>query len=526
MSIRIDSESSISEPPAGRLVAQSVVAQALAQTVARRLAELSGEFAVIGLGKSGRAAALLLRRAGVPVYASDSSPSALCDAELSELKLAGVSVDSGSHDLERIARAAVVVVSPGVPPQAKALAAARNAGVPITSEVEIALRLQPALRYVAVTGTNGKTTTTALVGHLLRALGHNAADAGNIGVPVASLALKEPLPDWAAIELSSFQLHDTPGIAPDVGVLTNLTPDHLDRYASVEEYYGDKRLLYLNAVAQSHWVANADSEAVRELVRGVPGHWHWFSVNGRAGAAGLETTVRSDPPGSGPPHRITTQPVMTQPDAWLDRDTGQLMVLGAPFVSLDHLKLTGDHNVANVLAAVLAVMVADPSHRTEFARELLAEAVVNFHALPNRLEPVADSNGILWLNDSKATNVDSTRVALKAMTRPTVLLLGGRHKGEPYTSLLPELRRTARAVLAYGEATDQLVHDLATLGDDAVVFEAMPDAEFRQVVQRARELAVPGDVILLSPACSSYDMFANYEERGRVFSQLAGENHG
>lgn len=521
MSIRIDSESSISESPAGRLVAQKVAAQALAQTVALRLAELSGEFAVIGLGKSGRAAALLLRRAGVPVYASDSSRSALSDAELSELRLAGVSVDSGSHDLERIAGAAVVVVSPGVPPAAKALAAARNAGVPITSEVEIALRLQPALRYVAVTGTNGKTTTTALVGHLLRALGHNAADAGNIGVPVASLALEEPQPDWAAIELSSFQLHDTPGIAPDVGVLTNLTPDHLDRYASVEEYYDDKRLLYLNAVAQSHWVANADSEAVRELVRGVPGHWHWFSTNGRAGASGLETTIRSDMPGSGPPHLVTTRP-----DAWLDRDGGQLMVLSAPFVSLDHLKLTGDHNVANVLAAVLAVMVADPSHRTDAARKLLAEAVVNFHALPNRLEPVADSNGILWLNDSKATNVDSTRVALKAMTRPTVLLLGGRHKGEPYTSLLPELRRTARAVLAYGEATAQLVHDLAILDDDAVVFEAMPDAEFRRVVQRARELALPGDVILLSPACSSYDMFANYEERGRVFSQLAGENHG
>jgi UDP-N-acetylmuramoylalanine--D-glutamate ligase len=465
--------------------------QDVASIVARRIAERHGEFAVIGLGRSGVASAKLLRKAGLSVYASDAADNDATRRAAQELDHDGASVDVGMHNLHRIAHASAVIVSPGVPPSAPPLRAANEAHVPVVSEVEVALRLQPALRYIAVTGTNGKTTTTALVAHLLRALGHEAADVGNIGTPVSSLALMRPAPAWAAIEMSSFQLHDTPGIMPDVGVLTNLSPDHLDRYESVAAYYADKKRLFANASVPSLWVTTADSTAVQELVRGVPGHWYHFSVQRR------------------------------DVDAWFDRDANLLQVLGAPFMSRADVPLTGDHNVANVLAAVLAVMVSDPVHRTHSARERLAAAVRTFRAPPHRLEPVAERNGTLWLNDSKATNIASTLVALAGMTRPTIVLLGGRHKGEPYTALVPELRRVAKHVLAYGEAGALIAADLSEPLAGRVPVEHLAGASFAEVMARANTLAVPGDVVLLSPACSSYDMFRNYEERGLEFARLA-----
>lgn len=463
---------------------------ATAAEVARRIAMREGEFAVVGLARSGRAAALLLRKAGLSVYASDSGRTDGAVQAAAELERAGVSVSVGSHDLARIAKASVVVVSPGVPPSAPPLRAAAAAGVPVVSEVEVALRLQPGLRYIATTGTNGKTTVTAMVGHLLRALGHDAADVGNIGTPVSELALRAIPPAWASLELSSFQLHDTPGIYPDVGILTTLSADHLDRYDGVAEYYADKRLLFANATAASIWAVTADNPDVDRMMEGVAGHVARFS------------TIRTDV------------------DAFYDRATGLLQVLGAPVVARDRLSLPGDHNVANALAALLAVMLADRTHATFTARAKLAEAIATFRALPHRLEPVADRGGVLWLDDSKATNVASTTVALAGMQRPTILLLGGRHKGEPYTTLVPELLRTARTVLAYGEAGAQIEADLATLQERVPVVR-MAGASFDEVVARARSLAVPGDVILLSPACSSFDMFSNYEERGRTFARLA-----
>ena len=468
--------------------------QDLASVVARRLAERRGEFAVIGLGRSGRAVTRLLRSAGIAVYASDASSSDATQATAAELTREGAVTQVGGHDLTRIAAASVVVVSPGVPPDSPPLRAARNADVPIVSEVEIALRLQPSLRYIATTGTNGKTTTTALIGHLLRALGHDTADVGNIGTPVSEIAIRPLPPAWASLEMSSFQLHDTPGIFPDVGVLTTLSPDHLDRYDSVADYYADKRRLFSNGTVVSRWVVTADSADVDAMMQGVTGRVHRFS------------TQRTDV------------------DAYFDRGAGMLHVLGSPVVSRDRLSLAGDHNVANTLAALLAVMVADPLHATRSAREALADAVAVFRALPHRLEPVADRNGVLWLNDSKATNVASTQVALAGMTRPTILLLGGRHKGEPYTSLVPELLRTAKSVLAFGEAAPLIAHDLAGALSGRLTVESLDGATFEQVVARARALAIAGDAILLSPACSSFDMFANYEERGTTFSRLARES--
>jgi UDP-N-acetylmuramoylalanine--D-glutamate ligase len=455
----------------------------------------TGEVAVIGLGKSGRAVAELLARDGHRVYASDAGAGEGTRRAADALGVLGVDVQVGGHDLDRVARAALVVASPGVPPEAPPLAVARASGREPVGEIEIALHYLPSLRYVAVTGTNGKTTTTAMIGHLLRALGHDAPDAGNIGTPLAEIALRPDPPSWAALELSSFQLHDTPSVRPTVGVVTNLAPDHLDRYASVDEYYADKARLFRNAHAGSRWVLNGDDPLVLHLHERLPG-------------AGPGTPLVGE--------RLPFSLVDPAAAAWYDREGGRLLLHGEPLMARDELPLLGDHNVANALAAVLAVSLADELHRAGEARAAMAAALRTFRALPHRMEPVGTYGGVEWINDSKATNVSSTLVAVEGMTRPYVLLLGGRHKGESYAALAAPFRRHGRLVLAYGEAAPVIERDLAPL----VPVERV-DASFDAVLARARVLAGPGDAVLLSPACSSYDMFTNYEERGAEFRRLA-----
>ena len=434
--------------------------------------------AVVGLGKSGVAATRLLAREGVPVYASDAAERPDGGDALAALRaLPGVEVELGRHDLAKIRGAAAVVVSPGVPPDAPPLAAAREARVPVVSEIEIGFAALEGARCIAITGTNGKTTTTALVAHVLEAAGVRATAAGNIGRPLAEIAVGGDRYDWLAVEVSSFQLHDSPHFAPDVGVLTNLAPDHLDRYPSVAAYYDDKRLLFHNATAQSVWVLNADDAAVLALAQGASGRRVGFSLTRRA-------------------------------DGWYD-GTAQLLKLGdAPLLPRRELKLLGDHNVANALAAALAARAAG------VAPEAVARGLGSFRALPHRLEPVREVGGVLWINDSKATNIASTSVAVAAMDRPFVLLLGGRHKGEPYTGLAPRLRERCRLVIVFGEAGPLVERDLAG------VVPLERGTTFEDVVARARRAARPGDVVLLSPACSSYDMFRNYEERGATFRHL------
>ncbi|HWP03208.1 MAG TPA: UDP-N-acetylmuramoyl-L-alanine--D-glutamate ligase [Gemmatimonadaceae bacterium] len=442
----------------------------------------SGEVAVVGLGASGEAVARLLRANHAKVYASDSSSSTRVEEVAQRLGFLGVDARSGGHDLDRIAGAALVVTSPGVPPEAAPLTAARRAGVPIVSEVEVALTFLPSAQIIAVTGTNGKSTVTALVAHLLRALGLKAEAAGNIGRPLSELALQADPPAWVALEISSFQLHDTFSLKPRVGVLTNLSPDHLDRYPSVEEYYADKRLLFRNATRDSRWVVNGDDERVLELAEDVPGVTLRFSAAGRLA------------------------------DAFYDREHDSLILMDEPLLSRSELPLIGDHNVANALAAALAVAAAAPAHTSLTARRSLANALRAARPLPHRLEVVGDRGGVLWINDSKATTVESARVALAAMTRPTVLLLGGRHKGVSYRFLEPELRRHCKLVLAYGEAAD--------------LIEVRPVMKVRggldKVVQAAKEFAQRGDCVLLSPACASFDMFGNFEERGEAFRAAVG----
>lgn len=438
----------------------------------------AAETAVIGLGLSGSAVVRLLRREGKAVYASDAGRSAALEQSAAELGALGAEVDVGGHDLARIGRAALCVVSPGVPPDAPPLLAARLAGVPVRAEADLGLEALAGVPYVAVTGTNGKTTTTALIAHLLVTGGRGAVAAGNIGTPLCQIALGRTPPEAMAVELSSFQLHDMTALRPTVGVLTNLAPDHLDRYGSLAEYYADKARLFQHASAGSVWVSNADDAASRDLVRGVPGRHLRFS---------------------------TEQPG----DAWYDRAGDRLMLDAVPVVDRAELPLLGDHNVANALAAALAarVMGLEPA--------ALAEGLRSFRPLAHRMEPVRELDGVLWINDSKATNIASTRVAVAAMTRPYVLLLGGRHKGEPYTALARSLAGRARAIVAYGEAGPLVVRDLG--GGSVPVVTA---GGFEAVMARARELAHPGDAVLLSPACSSYDMFENYVARGRRFREI------
>ncbi len=452
---------------------------------------VSGEIAVIGLGASGAGAAELLLRHGRTVYVSDAAkPTDAAQVLGQSLRDKGAHVDLGSHDINRIARASLVVLSPGVPPNAPPVQAAAQSGVPIISEIELALHFLPNSSYIAVTGTNGKTTTTALIGHLLTALGRNAVTAGNIGTALSAIANQPNPPEWIALELSSFQLHDTPSVNPAVGVLTNLSPDHLDRYESVQEYYADKLRLFANASAASKWVLNADDHTSLALVSQMPGTHSYFTVSPG------EEGVRSD--------------------AYYARASNQLFVLHELLLPRVELPLLGTHNVANALAATLAVMAASEAHRTPEARQTIAAALREFHALPHRLELVGTWDDIQWINDSKATNIGSTYVAVAGMTHPTILLLGGRHKGESYKQLISVITDRVKHVIAFGEAADIVTSDL-----DGIVPITQMGTNFEEVLQHARELAQPGDAILLSPACSSYDMFKNYEDRGAQFRTLA-----
>lgn len=438
-----------------------------------------GEVAVVGLAVSGRAACRLLRRHGLTVYASDVKREAALEEAAQALRKSGCEVELGRHDLARIARAALVVLSPGVPPDAAPCRAARDAGVPMISELDLAARLLEETQLIVVTGTKGKSTTAALIAAILEAAGLGPGKAaGNIGYPLAEVALLDaPRPRWLAVEASSFQLHDSPALAPAVGVLTNLSPDHLDRYASLDDYYADKALLFANAAESSRWVTNGDDPAVRQLARGRPGRHELFSLEVRLA------------------------------DAALDRSSGWLLLRGMPLVRRADLKLLGEHNVANALAAALAVP-------PETDRDAIAAALKSFRALHHRLEPVRELDGVLWINDSKSTTVASTLSALRSVERPVVLLLGGKDKGGDF-GLLAAALGGARGVIAYGEAAARIERELA--GKVPLV---RAGSDFEAVVAKARSLARAGDAVLLAPACSSFDMFTNAEERGERFRAL------
>ncbi|MGD8277780.1 MAG: UDP-N-acetylmuramoyl-L-alanine--D-glutamate ligase [Gemmatimonadota bacterium] len=440
---------------------------------------------VLGLARSGRAAARLALSRGEHVFASDAGDSEDLREAAAEIRQRGGEAETGGHSIERLAACDLIIVSPGIPPTAAVLRDERIGGVPVVSELEYAYAALAA-PVIGVTGTNGKSTTTALTAHLLQAAEFEAPAAGNIGLALSEIALRPEPPDWTVVEASSFQLAGTVTFAPRIGVVTNLSPDHLDRYPGVEAYYADKARLFANASPSDVWVLNGEDDAVRALPGTAAGQRRWFRVSG--------------PLGDG------------ESGGYLSAD-GALMLTDAgveeSLVHVDELRVFGRHNHANALAASLAALAAGASHAA------VSEGLRSFAGLEHRLERVAELGGVLWVNDSKATNVSSTRVALESMNAPVVLLLGGRHKGDSYAVLVPALRERARRVLAYGEAATRIESDLWP----DVAVEIVTDG-FSRVVDRAAEIAQPGDVVLLSPACSSFDMFEDYEDRGRRFRRL------
>lgn len=450
--------------------------------------DLAGQhIGVLGLARSGLAAARLALARGAKVYASDFGDGPELRAAAAQVQAFGGDAETGGHDITRLATCTRIVLSPGIPPSAAVLRNPALAAVPIISEIEFAWKLMDA-PTIAITGTNGKSTVTALLSHVLSAAGYDAPAGGNIGTALSCVALREESPDWTVVEVSSFQLARCYEFAPDIGLLTNLAPDHLDWYPGVEEYYGDKARLFQNATSSSRWILNGEDERVRELPGAAAGERFYFRT-----ASPLTSEERGGYLAAGGRLVLRTE---------LRRDEALLPA--------SDLRILGPHNIANALAAAIAARLVGAGVPD------IAAGLRSFGALEHRLQPVAERNGVLWINDSKATNLTSTRVALKSMQRPTVLLLGGRHKGEPYSALLPDMEGRVRHVVAFGEARKQIARDLGNLVPVEIV-----DGAFEQVVQRAAALAQTGDAVLLSPACSSYDMFANYEERGRRFAELA-----
>ncbi len=446
------------------------------------------EIAVVGLAASGRAAARLALEKGGRVHVSDLRSDSTAHARGDELRGLGVEVDLGEHPMDRIAAAETVVVSPGIPPDAPVLRGLSERGVRWISEPEFAFRFFDG-PLIVVTGTNGKTTTAALVAHLLESDGQDVALGGNIGQafgPAASeLALREHGPAWYVVEMSSFQLAGIDRLRADIGVVTNLAPDHLDRYSSVEEYYSDKANLFRNADEDSRWVLNDDDGAVRKLAAEVPGERFGFSTK--------NTDVRG---------------------AYLDGDDLTLeMVPGEKeiLIPVDRLGLLGAHNVENALAAAIVASLAQAS--TAAIQRGLATA----RSLPHRTEQVAEGKGIRWVNDSKATNVAAARRAITSLEGPLIVLLGGKDKDEDFSPLASALVEADARVLAYGEAGPRIEQSLS----ERVQVELI-EGDFDHVIEAAAAAAHPGDVVLLSPACSSFDMFEDYEERGRRFTELAG----
>ncbi|MFQ5745984.1 MAG: UDP-N-acetylmuramoyl-L-alanine--D-glutamate ligase [Gemmatimonadota bacterium] len=441
---------------------------------------VGAKVAVLGLGVSGIAAARLARTREAEVYASDAAATPTLVEAAAGLREEGIEAEAGRHDLDRILACDVVVVSPGIDPTSDVRRAVARAGVRTMAEVELASRdLEGGI--IGVTGTNGKTTTTALIREVLDGAGVRAAAAGNIGRPLAEIALEDDQPDWTVVELSSFQLADIERFCPDIGLFLNLAPDHLDRYPTEASYAADKARLFWNAGPDSRWVLNADDRGVEALAVGSAGERYGFSLHAEC------------EPGA-----------WLAPDGWLrarlpgrDEDWGTAGALG----------VGGPHNVANALAAGLAAaLVGVPAAG-------IRSGLAGFRGLPHRLQTIGERDGVRWVNDSKATNLAAARVAIESFASPLVVILGGRHKGEDYAGLAESLGQRARAVVALGEAADRIESALAPT---VPVHRA---GAMDAAVVRAAELARPGDVVLLSPACSSYDMFRSYAERGEAFER-------
>ncbi len=433
--------------------------------------QIEGSYiAVAGMAQSGIAVAEFLAGKGACVRAVDSKP-------LEQLKgVAGLGIEFRQQSPQAFDGVDLVVISPGVPFDIPELEEVRRRGVKVIGEVELAAEFLKG-PSIGVTGSNGKTTTTALIGHLLREARIPVQVGGNIGKPVTAMIASSREEQWNVLELSSFQLETIERFRARIGVCVNVTPDHLDRHRTFQAYADAKARLFETQAKNDCAVLNADDETCREYGRRTRARVVWFST-------------RRD----------------TNPGVWADQ--ARLYYDGAPFLDIKDIPLRGRHNVENVCAGAAAARLAG------VPLEKIAAAVRTFPGVEHRIEFVRKVNGVDYYNDSKATNVDATLKSIEAFDGPIWIILGGKDKGSDYTVLAEPLRAKARAVLLIGAAAEKIEHQLAA----AVRFVRCGTLE--KAVAFVHEAAEPGDTVLLAPACASFDQFQSYEHRGRVFKDL------
>jgi UDP-N-acetylmuramoylalanine--D-glutamate ligase len=434
---------------------------------------------VVGLGKSGVASALFLKSRGARVTVSDAKPEAELRNEILLLLEHGITIETGGHGERTFHGQDLIVVSPGVPFDAPQLAQARGLGEAVIGEIELAAQFLTG-PIVAITGANGKTTTTSLAGEIIVAGKFPTLVGGNIGTPAISLVDQAGPTTWTVLEVSSFQLETIVEFRPRIAVILNITPDHLDRHKTFDNYRNAKARVFENQQAEDFTVLNADDPATAELSERTRAQLFWFSrkkeLERGAFVRGKQIYFR---------------------DAQRERE----------IMALEEVPLKGAHNLENVLAGVSIGMLAG------CAPEQIRKAVRNFKAVEHRLEFVATVAGVDYYNDSKATNVDATIKALESFAGNVHLILGGKDKGSHYTVLCDLLRQRVKRVYTIGAAAEKIESQI----QGAAEIEHAETLE--NAVRRARESAAVGDVVLLAPACASFDQFQSYEHRGRVFKE-------
>ncbi len=435
---------------------------------------------VVGLGKSGVASALFLKAHGARVSVSDAKPQDELKDEIPILLDHGIAVETGGHGERTFQGQDLIVVSPGVPVDAPPLVQARSLGEKVIGEIELAAQFFPG-SIIAITGSNGKTTTTTLAGEIVAAGGFPTVVGGNIGTPAISLVEGARSDTVAVLEVSSFQLETIQTFRPHIAVILNITPDHLDRHRTFEAYAAAKARIFENQKTDDFTVLNADDRTCAELAGKTRAQIVWFSRK-----------------------KEVKQGAYVHDGRILFRDAkGQREIM-----LTSEIPLKGAHNVENVLAAVCAGVLMGVS------ADRIRKVVAEFRAVEHRLEHVATIRGVEYYNDSKATNVDATIKALESFPANIHLILGGKDKGSDYTVLNDLLRARAKRVYTIGAAAAKIESQIKG------TTEILHAETLENALKRASDAAQPGDIVLLAPACASFDQFHNYEHRGRVFKEV------
>jgi len=448
---------------------------------------LSGEkVLVIGAGKSGIAASRFLAHKGAKVELADIKGRSEFDSDLDTLLAEGIKLSFGSYPSVEPEKYTLVVPSPGVPPSlAPPVRRARELQIPVIGELELAYRFAHA-PIVAITGTNGKTTTTALAGQIFKGAGFHTLVAGNIGIPLVEEVEKYSAGDLIVAEVSSFQLETIVSFKPRIGMILNITPDHLDRHLTMENYTMTKARIFANQSPQEYSILNFDDPRTKNLAAVCPGTVIFFSRT----------------------HTLQ-QGVFVQDNRIVVRWEEKLFSV----LPVEELRIPGAHNLENVLAAVACGWAQG------IGADVLARVLRDFTGVAHRLEFVAEIEGVRYINDSKGTNPDASIKALQAYKEPVVLIAGGRNKGSDFTTLARLIKEKVRAIVLLGESAGEIERAVRAAGGTGI----FRSRELKEAVLLARQAACPGDVVLLSPACASWDMFRNYEQRGNLFKQVVLE---